>query len=154
MCLAVEARVAGFCLVASLPCCLVASLALCRVLCALLCDLGVVNCYVWLLLLRSTQHDQSAVFPLLVSYFPSHSFVCSDNEDGMDQDMFEPIDDVEDGDMRVDLDEETQEKTIVVSGEPASGSSSKAVEKSKRVTTRYLTKYERARVLGTYGKDG
>jgi DNA-directed RNA polymerase I, II, and III subunit RPABC2 len=66
-----------------------------------------------------------------------------------DQDMFEPIDDVEDGDMRVDLDEES--KQIVVSGDqPTSGTSSKAVEKSKRVTTRYLTKYERARVLGTF----
>jgi hypothetical protein len=90
---------------------------------------------------------------LLLIFLPSFFIRFSDNEDGLDQDMFEPIDDVEDGDMRVDLDEETQGKSIVVSGEPASGSSSKAVEKSKRVTTRYLTKYERARVLGTYVEE-
>lgn len=38
----------------------------------------------------------------------------------------------------------------VLSGPDAKSSSGpKAIEKSKRITTRYLTKYERARVLGT-----
>lgn len=32
---------------------------------------------------------------------------------------------------------------------PADAASKKAVDKSKRITTRFLTKYERARVLGT-----
>lgn len=32
---------------------------------------------------------------------------------------------------------------------PVGGASGQAIEKSSRITTRYLTKYERARILGT-----
>jgi DNA-directed RNA polymerase I, II, and III subunit RPABC2 len=60
--------------------------------------------------------------------------------------MFDQVDDVEDGDMRTDLDEDVQKMEIIASGQK--NATSKAVEKSKRITTRYMTKYERARVLG------
>lgn len=52
------------------------------------------------------------------------------------------VDDVEE-DMRADIDDEK----IVTTGQ--SDPNSKAVPKELRVTTKYLTKYERARILGT-----
>jgi len=71
------------------------------------------------------------------------------NGDEIEDHMFDPVDEVEDGDMRVDLDDESQKLEVIASGQQDSSSTSMAVDKSKRITTRYMTKYERARVLGT-----
>lgn len=56
------------------------------------------------------------------------------------------FDDVEDDDNIDDLnqDEEAETFEIIAPGQTGGG-----VPKNKRITTRYMTKYERARVLGT-----
>ena len=72
-----------------------------------------------------------------------------DNEyGGIDEDNFvtEEFDQEDiDGGVRDDLDQHldsNQEKVEILSGP-------QPIDKSKRITTRYMTKYERARVLGT-----
>jgi len=68
----------------------------------------------------------------------------SDQEnEGMEQDIEEPVDDLG-----------TDEPTVVTSGEVPDDADSddeagKAVPKDKRITTPFMTKYERARLLGT-----
>lgn len=65
-----------------------------------------------------------------------------DNEDVGGDDF----DDVEDDDNIDDLNQEEEAETfeIIAPGQQGGG-----VPKNKRITTRYMTKYERARVLGT-----
>ncbi|XP_031620145.1 DNA-directed RNA polymerases I, II, and III subunit RPABC2 [Contarinia nasturtii] len=65
-----------------------------------------------------------------------------DNEDVAADDF----DDVEDDDNIDDLnqEEEAENFEIIAPGQQGGG-----VPKNKRITTRYMTKYERARVLGT-----
>lgn len=74
---------------------------------------------------------------MLTSHFAS-SFVHSVGGDDFD--------DVEDDDNIDDLnqDEEAENFEIIAPGQTGGG-----VPKEKRITTRYMTKYERARVLGT-----
>jgi len=68
----------------------------------------------------------------------------SDQEnEGMEQDIEEPVDDLG-----------TDEPTVITSGEAPDDADSddetgKAVPKDKRITTPFMTKYERARLLGT-----
>merc|ERR1711907_80223 len=64
----------------------------------------------------------------------------SDDEDMHDVDM---EDEPEDFEGEMEPDEEARIDVVDV------GQESGAVEKSKRSTTKYMTKYERARVLGT-----
>lgn len=44
---------------------------------------------------------------------------------------------------------EAQDENLIVSGEPSTSGPGQRLADSERITTRYLTKYERARVLGT-----
>eukprot|EP01034_Spumella_vulgaris_P037047 gene37047-45698_t len=67
----------------------------------------------------------------------------ADEQDGFDNEMFDQ-DDV-DGGTRDDLDQMDGQDRVEVLGD----NSSQPIDKSKRITTRYMTKYERARVLGT-----
>uniref|UniRef100_A0A6B2EI20 DNA-directed RNA polymerases I, II, and III subunit RPABC2 n=1 Tax=Phlebotomus kandelakii TaxID=1109342 RepID=A0A6B2EI20_9DIPT len=69
-----------------------------------------------------------------------------DEEYGHDDVGGDDFDDVEDDDNIDDLnqDEEVDNIEILTPGQAGGG-----VAKSKRITTRYMTKYERARVLGT-----
>uniref|UniRef100_A0A7S3GR49 RPB6 homolog n=1 Tax=Spumella elongata TaxID=89044 RepID=A0A7S3GR49_9STRA len=66
---------------------------------------------------------------------------------GEDNDRFEAEEfdqDYVDGGIREDLDQQdAQDRMEIIDG------SSQPIDKSKRITTRYMTKYERARVLGT-----
>ena len=75
----------------------------------------------------------------------------NDNKDGMmmDQEDFEEQ-------RQEDLDRLTRKAMAAVAGsagrrapEGANRANATAIAKDKRVTTRYMTKYERARVLGT-----
>jgi DNA-directed RNA polymerases I, II, and III subunit RPABC2 len=71
-------------------------------------------------------------------------------DDG-DYDNYEEADDLDEGDEEgLDEVQETQEEgeriELLQQDEPGAG---QAVDKDKRITTPYMTKYERARVLGT-----
>ena len=55
--------------------------------------------------------------------------------------------------MENDMDDEILEQMraeVITRDDLGEQSTSQAVEKSKRVTSRYMTKYERARILGKY----
>ena len=100
---------------------------------------------------------------MLLTCFPS-SYGADEPEDT----FYEPEEDVDDElPPDVDMDEgvieeraqeqgdETEEKTVVASGEPhqtqqkPASDADKKIPDDKRTTTPYMTKYERARVLGT-----
>ena len=68
----------------------------------------------------------------------------------LDQQNQEPSqqDDDDDDDDALDVTGERDDVPVVVMGEDAGGRG-RAVAPSERITTRYLTKYEKARVLGT-----
>ncbi|KAE8748317.1 hypothetical protein FOCC_FOCC004953 [Frankliniella occidentalis] len=73
--------------------------------------------------------------------------MADDDFDVDDAGIGEDFDDVEDDENIEELDqqeEETENVDILAAGAAGGG-----VVKSKRITTRYMTKYERARVLGT-----
>ena len=44
---------------------------------------------------------------------------------------------------------EAEDENLIISGEPSASGPSVKLANNERITTRYLTKYERARVLGT-----
>jgi DNA-directed RNA polymerase I, II, and III subunit RPABC2 len=74
-------------------------------------------------------------------------FDTADNpEDQVDEDRMDDDEDDDDDALDVTGDREDSGATVVAIGEEHSG---KGVAQSERITTRYLTKYERARVLGT-----
>lgn len=72
---------------------------------------------------------------------------------GEDQEQFVDGEDVDAGQDNLDDNEmegEEGETTVIVSGENLpSRTNAKPIEKADRITTKYMTKYERARVLGT-----
>lgn len=92
--------------------------------------------------------------PFSYDYEPNEEvFDDAEPEDFIDQEGFENDDAVEGESYQPAVNGEN----VIVSGDPNSGYSNKIMEQSrekkvpneKRTTTPYLTKYERARVLGT-----
>lgn len=92
------------------------------------------------------------------------AFVCSYGQDEPDDTFYEPEENIEEFAPDAEIDEgaiearaaaEDGEERTVVSGDPnqnaqkPSSDADKKIPDDKRSTTPYMTKYERARVLGT-----
>lgn len=88
--------------------------------------------------------------------------ICSDEpafEDDEVQDYYDPEENDDDKEKRADGDEDGEQDNIVVSGDAAAAASSnkgakdsnkdKKIANEDRTTTPFMTKYERARILGT-----
>ncbi|XP_014205291.1 DNA-directed RNA polymerases I, II, and III subunit RPABC2 [Copidosoma floridanum] len=69
-------------------------------------------------------------------------------DDEFDNDEVDEFDDEEDDNIEMDQPEYEAENFEIVQANEAGGSGG-GVQQSKRITTGYMTKYERARILGT-----
>ena len=73
-----------------------------------------------------------------------------DNEGGtfdQHEDEFEPNQEMDEDEEQLDITGEHDDDNVVAMGQEIAGSNGAAA--TERITTKYLTKYERARVLGT-----